>query len=680
MANIDIRSGEYDDYFKTLNTYSDSISEYTPYNPHLLTREKYMVISQTLAQFPYILSQWQGNVGQNGTSVIVTSNESNAESTKTKKQRLEKQLYDFLFVRLKWANIQVQIIELVAREGNAVVMLNSEGELIIHSLFRFNVYFESNNRTKRYAFKDKKGSEIAGMANLKHGEEIYHIQDPVTSSYAVSPSRLDNAFSFILLEQKGVKANTALFANGFLMNVFLKLNPDILPKIKDDTKDKNGKTWWQRFMDGLNDRFAGTNKAGRVGYIPGLDGIIEAGKTSKDSQFYDLIRELTPERIAWAYSMTLADFGAGKSATYNNATTFDDALYDKVGRPLESILDDCRNNFILKKLFNIPISSSLYVKYNEPEDPNKLEESKNWREDYLSDAITLNEYRDKRGLENDQNGDIYHSQIVNAQAVVEPKKVDDGEQIYAIQFKEDDRTPIEKALRSKQYIDPKKGLFIRLKRGVEMQINAFLKDFEKMDAVQDDYSVVLPAFEEFYAFNVLNGDLLKFAGMGLEEVKKDKRIAFKKEFFDGEYPQVILDMINQRTEALLKGSEVFESIDVATASQIETIIRDNINLGVTGIAELLVEAIPKISQSRAELIAHQEVTNAVEGTREIIYKNAFKKGLKEWQTVGDERVRESHTENEKQGKIDINSQFSSSDSSPASAFRCRCTVIYYPPE
>jgi hypothetical protein len=669
---IDIRDGKYEDYFRVLNIYQDSISEYTPVNLHLLSRIQYYQVSTTNPQLPYIVSQWQGNVGQNGSTVYIESSESSSLKTQAQKKRVQTSTYDFLYNNLKWRKIELEIIELIAKEGNAVVMLNAEGELIVHSIFRFNVYFESNQKTRRYAFRNKEGNEEQSMRNLKHGIDIYHIQDPITSSCAISPSRLDACFSFILLEQKGVKANTALFANGLLMNIFLKLNPDLLPKLQDQSKDKNGKTFWQKFMEPVLDRFSGVEKAGRVGYIPGLEEIIEVGKNNKEAQFYELIRELTPERVAWAYSMTLADFGAGKSTTYNNATTFDDALYDKVGRPLEQLLDDCRNNFVLKQLFGFSISTKFYIKYDEPEDPNKLLEIESWRNDWLAGIVTRDEYRAKRGLEASSNGDQFYTTQALTTSTDEDKEQKE-EEVFTIDFARK-KSPTEQALATQNYTKFSQ----KWEKALSKQLETFLVAFGALDGIDEKYTPRIPKIESFYSFNDLKANISFFAGLGLDEVKKDKRVKFKAEFWDGEYPREVEDFIDKRVENILKGGEQFSSVDFETSAHIETIIKENLSFGVAHIAQKIKEAIPLLSSDRASLIAHQEVANAVEGTREIMYKKAFKDGTKEWQTVADASVRDSHKDNEKQGKIDINDKFSSGDNSPAGAFRCRCTVLYYP--
>ena len=208
-------------HFKVLNYYSDEAGKYTPFNAHLLSRSEYILITQSLAQYPYILSNLQSNIGQNDSAIVVISSDSASDSTTKKKDLLKRRTYDFLYSKLDWKNLELQIIEYIAREGNAVVLLNSEGDLIVESIFRFRVYFDQQNKTARYAYT-LNGVEVADMQNLKHGVDIYHIKDPIFSSMPVAPSRLDAAYSYILLEQKGVKANTRIFNNGMIGTILLK--------------------------------------------------------------------------------------------------------------------------------------------------------------------------------------------------------------------------------------------------------------------------------------------------------------------------------------------------------------------------------------------------------------------------------------------------------------------------
>jgi hypothetical protein len=651
----DFKSGKYDELFRVYNAYQDSLNEYTPIRPSTFSRLQLAKLASSIPQFPFIVSKWQATVGQNDSTVYIQSSDNISDRTKQLKKRIESRIYDLFYKKLKWAEIEKEVLALVAAEGNAVVMLNNQAEIIVHSIYRFNIYRNPDQKTTRYAFIDAGGVETK-LNNLIHGVDIFHIKDPVFAHFPIAPSRLEVAYSYIILEQKGVKANTNLFANGFLSNLFLKFDYDKMPsQVKDQTKDKNGKTWFDRLMETLNDKFAGVSKMARVGHIFGLDSIIEAGKNNKDTQFYEMIKELTPERIAWAFSMTLSDFGAGKNTTYNNASTFDDALYDKIGRPLEKILDSVRNDFIAP-LFQMYGSTSTYIKYNEPADPNRLNEIKEWRNDYIAGLITVDEFRDKRGLE-----PIDPSLLLTE---AEPK----GETTV---FSQKKKTIVEKTLEGKEYT-----IFTnKLKKAVQKQIENYIEKIEKKG--EKETTVELEKFESFFSFSAFRDSLKKFALIGYNEAVETITAKFaKSDDAFGVYTDEVMDMINSRIDSLLNGSSEFKSIDEETASQIQTILSQNIELGVSQIAVKIKEKIKDISRNRAELIAQMEVVNAVESTRNTIYKE---NNYKYKRALNNSPKTDECQSNKAEGVVDFDHVYSHTIGNglyPPFHFRCKTSLVY----
>ena len=675
----DFSSGKYDDYFNVLNMYSESSSEYTPYTPHILNQAQYDKLS-VHPQMVYIISSWQANVGANGSEVILSTKDDNSDTTKYKKELIKKRVYSIIYSNHKWQDKQAIIIKMIAKEGNAVLMLNDEGEVIVESIFKFNVYHDSTNKRNRYAYKIN-GAEVVGMQNLKHGVDLWHIKDSVFKEYPVAPSRLDAAIAYLLLENKGLKLNIHLFSKGWFSNILLKLNPDMLPKLRDDKKDDKGKTWWENFLDKINDRFSGVDKAGRVGYVPGLDGIFEIGKSNKDSQFNEMMKLLTPERIAWAYSMTLTDFGAGGSTTYNNVATFNDALFDKVGRFAHNEFGSLINEWLLSIVEGVRTTENFYFKYNEPEDPNRIEETKQWREDWINNAMTLNEYREKRGLASLPDGDVTISAYTSSFAPTLPAPQDQPQDLKknsqlgcdhghtVVEFAK--KTRIEKLLETKET----KKFQGRWEKAITKQTLGVIKQIEDLkDEDLADFKVKLDKIESFYAFNVLKDDLLGFAGKTLDDLKKVSQIEFIKEFFDGEYPKAVLDSIIARTEFILKGDGTYAGVDEATTSQINNFIVENASLGVSELAKKLSEFLPMLTLARAEAIAHTEVANASEGTRLTMYKESGAKE-KRMRTVNDPRVRASHSSAAGLGWVDIDYDYGGFTRG-GEEYRCRCDTDY----
>ena len=682
LNSDDFLSGKFDNYFQMLNGYQDNVDQYTPIRPRVFSQKLIDQVVRSNPLIPYIISSWQSNVGANGSEIVVDIGDDQSDSTKARKNRIKKSTYRTLYTDHKWDDIQGKVIEYVAQEGSAILMLNKNGNVIVESIYRFNVYKDDVNKIARYAYI-KDGVEVAGMKDLRHGVDLWHIKDPVFSKYVVPPSRLEVAYQYIHLEQKVVKLNISQFAHSWIHNLILKLNPKEVPKIIDETKDKEGRTWLQRFMDQINDRFSGVEKAGRVGTIPGLEEIFEPGKSNRDSQTFELLKQLTPERIAWAYSMTNSNIGAGSHLTENNAATFDDALYDKFGRHVEQQLDNARNDWLLAQE-GVFTNENFYARYIPPEDPNRLEEVKQWLEDWKNGTITKNEYREKRGLPPLPDGDQTKSDtkaidpnadqnVVDVQTTKKKQK-NEIQPFFTKAVEFASKTPTEKAWESEEYTT----LENRWNKAITNQINSYLKEFEKVaDSELENFTVTLPKIESFYDFKTCKNDLLKFAGMGLDTVKKDKRTKFKANFWDGEYPESVLNYIDKRVVQLLKGTAEFKSIDNQTASEVESIIKNNASQGVAAIAKVITEQLPNISKYRATLIAQTEVTYAVEGTRSLMYKDQFPEGTKERQT-GVIDVCQLCIQDESQGQIGINELFSSQTDYPPVHPRCGCTNLYFP--
>jgi len=683
MTPEDFLSSRYDDYFRAINVYSDTASKYTPYNAGLLTRQQYKTIVTTFPLFPYIINSWQAQVGQNDSSVIISTSEDLSERYRRQKELLQKRVYDFLYSKLEYKKVELETVSLIAREGNAVWLINEQGKLIVESIFRFNVYWDNQNKIARYAYLVD-GAEKAGMTNLNDGKELIHFKDPLFTDFPVAPSRLDAVYSSVLLEHHGIKASTNLMSKGMIGTILFKLGEKGNQKALDQTKDSDGKTWLQRQMEKLQDMFGGSKKAGRAGIIPDLEQIFEIGKSNRDTQFRELITDITPTRLAWGYSMTPTDLGVGGATTYNNVGSFNQALYDKIGRSMEILFDRARNNWLLP-IFGFNTNSNFYIKYNQPEDPNRLAEVKQWLEDYKVGIITVNEYRDMRGLEPLPNGDLNYLELSRGQSNIIDQEITDN-QIQAnnsffssalVEYSE--KTPITRAIESKDGVKFEK----RWEKAITKQVNTFLDSFSKLkDEDLKNYEVKLPKIETFYNFKTCKNDMLQFAGMTLDELKKDKRLKFKAEFFDNEYPKAVLDSIDLYVESLLKGDDssdyLFPTIDVETASQLTNVTKNNASLGVVDLAKKIEELLPSFASDRAELIAQTAIAEAVEGTRETMYKDNFPKGKKSWQTAKDERVRPTHKENEKEGKIGINQTFSNGFQRSGSEPRCRCTTLYYP--
>jgi hypothetical protein len=677
-----------------------AFDRYTPINNHTLSYEELDKIWLN-PTFVHILSIWNANIGANGRKFVINTNANNNDTTKNKKDQYAKRMYNFLYTKKNWAKIEKQIVAIIAREGSCIMMSDTNGEQTVWSLRRFHIYHDSVLNVTRYAFLDNNNREIAGMSNLKHGVDLWHIKDPAFEDWIVPPSRIDCAYLWILLQNNGLKSNNYIFSNAFIGTTLIGFNSEAkgqgdrvaIDRIDGkDVPDKNGKTWIQRMLDRLNSTAKGVKNSFRVQSSFGLDKVFELGKSNKDLQFLELLLRSKTEIVS-AYGLTMSDLGDGdKGLTYNNASTFSYNVFGKIGQPLEELLDQVTNDWFLPS-YGITTTENAYFDYNKPNNPDRLALEEQARKNWESNTITLNEMREILALEPTEGGDVYLKDWVQAQPLSDnkqqavdvssepkepPKQLSNGlfgKVAYA------QKTPTEKALESVLYLgtDKKNGFLDRWIEAITKQVESFIGKFEKLenDAL-NDYIVKLPKIETFYSFPALKKDLLGFAGLALDEVKRDKRTNFTLNFFDGEFPQEVLNNIDKFTEAVLKGSaDLFDSVDVETANQIQNIIKTNINSGVVGISKVLADKVQDLAFNRAELIASTAVTEAVEKTRESMYLSEFPDGYKEWQTTIND-VCNLCIGNERQGKIRIDKTFSSGVSAPSAHSRCRCTCLYYP--
>jgi hypothetical protein len=348
------------------------------------------------------------------------------------------------------------------------------------------------------------------------------------------------------------------------------------------------------------------------------------------------------------------------------------------------------NYFLLCKIEGIKISQALKVTYNAPEDKNKLLEVDSWRNDWINDTLTLNEYRAVRNLQPITGGDVTYSQWIktgqnkpeiNTPIVTTVKENTAKEPFFtksvefAVRKNEGNaqNTLIDKALASPQA----KSLEDKLTKALSKQLNAYLKAIEDKGAT----NVPFPKLETYFAFNIMQKELLKVTDIAVDEFNKKvpennlpKTNVKDKLFFAGEYPQYIIDLITQRTTMLLKGLGNYRGLDDETSAQVNTILAQNADKGVVASALALKNAIPQLTERRAKLIAQTEIGNAVMASQDEMYK-ANSATSKKFITIGDSRTRESHRSAGKLGWVAIDYDyggFTRGGQEP----NCRCDTIY----
>ena len=676
-------NGELDDALQVVNRFHQDVDKHTPYTIHQF-RQKTYHSAISLPEAGTIIPSWQSNVGAKGSVVQYASSEDESDRTIQRKQSIKNKTYRLIYTNYNWSSIENEVVELIAKEGNAVLMFNSDGDLIVHSIFRFHVYYDSANKKSRYAFLVD-NQEVEGMKNLEHGVDIFHIKDPLFASFPIASCRIDLVYAFILMQQKAVSLNTHLFANGWFSNVLLKMNQEVVNRMRSDKDPKTNKSKWELFMDKLNDTFRGVMKVARVGFIPGLEDVIELGKSPKDAQFIEMLK-LTPERLAWAYSMTPTDLGVGGATTYNNVATFNDRLYDLFGSSIEAKLDEARNEWLLPYL-GINTTEKFYIEYNKPDNPNRTEELKMWADLYKTGAISPNEFREKIGFVAVEGGEEIPRMLTK-------KSVDEEKQE---EFRYRDATFTEALSTAKttaqftlsqttEESDEGQKFLKRWDKAIKNQIKSLSKKvdddwvstYKALYEADDEDGMIklirstMPKIESNYAFNVLNADLLYFAGIGVEEYTKHPKAA--KEFsWDGEYPASILTMIEDRTEMLLKGVGDYQGLDHHTSVLINSYLKKDAASGEFTLAQTILGIAPELAEYRARTIARTEIANAVSGSQFRLHTD---NGATSKKLLSLATARPTHKASESQGWISINELYSGGFNRSGEEINCRCADLF----
>lgn len=627
------------------NQYYEPSNEYTPVQSGRLANHKLRQVQANDPHFPKIISMWQGTVDTNDTNVYIrnTRKDQNDPSLSPLKDKA----YFFFYETLQWDSVAKKIINFIVREGGCILNFDpKENTIKVYSQSMFNVYHNKYTQETRYKLLVD-GAEQGGF--LHHGEDLWHIKDWAFTDWIVAPSRIETVYSWLLLEQKGIQVNANIFAKGMIGSLIFKFKDELYkdPKLTQEITENGAKTTgFEKIFKRFRDKFVGASNSNKVGAstIPYLDNILEPGKSNTDLQFDKLLDHAVQAKLT-TYGLSKSDFGLDNT-TYNNAEQYGYQRHENIGQHLHNILDDCRNNYILKLS---GLKNTIKIYYNPYLDPNKLAKDKSWLEDWKNGVITKNEYREMRGLDSIEGGDDFIAQIVTDEKP-------DKEESEEADFAEKKKTPSSKALRSKAA----KKFKARVAKAVQKKIEAF--DGEKS-----------PKLETFYPFDVLEKDLTAIAKVGaklyLKEVGKTKFI---------DLPDILSKALTSRVVWLLKGGkkvkknsemlpkdyEEYGGLDVA----IDEMIFDN--------KDDLGDLAAEMAATKANEIMTNEVVANVERTRALMYKEDGATH-KKWDHVNDSRVRSKHRDNQAQGKIEIDEEWASGEDDPADSFGCRCSVNYY---
>ena len=235
-----------------------------------------------------------------------------------------------------------------------------------------------------------------------------------------------------------------------------------------------------------------------------------------------------------------------------------------------------------------------------------------------------------------------------------------------------------------------------------------LEEYDSLEEAQKKLERDLPALSSSgLPVNTLKAQLRKFADRAVDDFRsnaskraleqyRSKYVRAEDDDEEWVYPQEILDIIDAKSQILLKGwdslsddqrsliKEYFPGyknymgVDKELSSEINTIIKTRLEDG-TGVAQAVQDILEKavqLSEMRAFRIAQTETSQALTVTRRYLYvSNGYKWKMRV--TVGDERVRPTHADDATAGWVRIDEVYpASGEMSPAEAILCRCTERY----
>lgn len=642
----------------------------------------YRLIRKSNSDVKEAVRIWNANVGDSGWKV--ECNRFNQESRNVAiSQAVTDQLDDLKFKKLK-----NKIVTQLATFGRSVITVNRKNKLVAHPHYYYEIFWDSYNQ-EATSVRLKKDGAATGK-NLV--DDVFIITIPDQEGEREPDTPIDAAYRQILSDMHIWKSNHKKWSGGLIDPLFFMLDWEMGDgkvsqaywQTKVQTKDGKPTNKLDSFLKRVKNLLnKGSNDPNAVFASPNVKDIKHITRTVKE-MLGDEFETKARRRIATAFGLNPADLGV-EQAKYDNAQTYNYVLGDKIGRPIEDSITELVTDFIFPKILRIRKEDKIVFSYNQPTDPQKEEKKKTFISAYQvsyasgSPAFHPNEMREvfgKHELSDLELEKLRGTPIVNASVNNEPganQTQTNSKKKFSVSS-----TPTTRALKSKDYrrieVDENgnqkvKGFLPNWGKAFEKQLNEFLKNIKKKKTVEDISKKDLPKIESFYSFNTLKRDLMKFANKGYNEFIKET----KKQPNAFKLPDLIVKAIDLRVEALLKGNELFKSVDEETSNQILNIIKEAES--VSEAVSFITDTFSSFTKARAKLIAETEVADAVENSRFLMYKDEGYK-WKKWLTVADEDVRATHQDNEDEGIIAINKKFSNGNDRAGQEPRCRCTTIY----
>ncbi len=538
--------------------------------------------------------------------------------------------------------------------GNAywLLTLNSFGRpMKVRFLF-------SNKTTPR--FDKEKGEryyeyEDAGTLRKFPKDEIVHFRFPNPLSDLRGMGPVEAGRKKINLIEYMEEYQLSLLGNRSIPPGYLKIDEDVMKEEADKIKAS-----WKK-------QYGGIEKAGEIGVLGKGADFVKLIMSPEDLQFLASV-EFTEEQLGAMFGLSPYKLGRVKDVNRANAFELEKTYQKQTMTPRLVMRDISLTEECLQKY-----DKTLFAKHPNVVPQDQEFELKKDQTLFSTASITPNQIAKKWGYEPFDGGDVrlIPFNLVPLDTVTfappEPDKMIKSYPACNYRSKE------WKQRYWKAYvgrtIKQERGVISVLGRFFEVQKDEVISNLHKHGKSYKAAEVYLPSRDaaDRKIIATLKPIVLANVVKGGESLAIDFNLFIEGEF---EANSIFIEDFFKSREMLIK------NINKTTFKKLTTVINEAVNNGetITDISKKVEGVYAEAKGFRSRNIARTEVNTSVNfGHMEAMRQADIDK--KEWVSAGDEKVRETHIQNQGDGCIPLENSFSGTGESYPSEYQCRCVVI-----
>lgn len=212
-------------------------------------------------------------------------------------------------------------------------------------------------------------------------KEVQHFRlpDPYNDLYGESP--LSVVLEDVGLDLQAMRANRALFANGFKPSAVAILNQEFTPEEQQTAAEQ------------LRTANIGASNAHRLTVLGGVTDLKQWGSNLKDMEFTQL-RELSTHKITTAYGIPILLLGYHNTGDMSTSRVLERQTHIGTYRPLQQYTAQIITEEIMQ-----PIDQDLRFVWNEPDFASPEEKATNFLLGEQHSIVQPNEVREQLGLD-----------------------------------------------------------------------------------------------------------------------------------------------------------------------------------------------------------------------------------------------------------------------------------------